>query len=92
MLTQSIEVGVSKLKHSSYNSHDYSSVIPSFAMHLSQIISLHRHLTASHCRACSSQTRKVWSKKMSGRGKAKPGHAFPGDFIALGSKVKKGSS
>ena len=41
MLNQSIEVGVSKLKHSSYNSHDYSSVIPSFAMHLSQIISLH---------------------------------------------------
>ena len=25
--------------------------------------------------------------KMSGRGKAKQGHAFPGDFIALGSKV-----
>ena len=24
---------------------------------------------------------------MSGRGKAKQGHAFPGDFIALGSKV-----
>ena len=91
MLNQSIEVGVSKLKHSSYNSH-YSSVIPSFAMHLSQIISLHRHLTASHCRACSSQTQEVWSRKMSGRGKAKPGHAFPGDFIALGSKVMIGSS
>ena len=65
----------------------YPSVISQFAMHFchkSRLTVPHPFALQRECKTGSEARSLV---KMSGRGKAKQGHAFPGDFIALGSKV-----